>query len=69
MRVFSYWGVCHTPPLDRQIPVKILPCPKLGIAGGEKEIDSYKNNYRSEGIRIANARIKVIIFCKSRPLN
>ena len=30
---------------------------------------SYKNNYRSEGIRIANARTKVIIFCKSHPLN
>ena len=23
-------GVCHTPhPVDRQMPVKILPCPKL----------------------------------------
>ena len=30
---------------------------------------SYKNNYRSEGIRVANARTKMIIFCKSRPLN
>ena len=28
-----------------------------------------KNNYRSEGIRYANARTKVIIFCKSHPLN
>ena len=31
--------------------------------------NSYKNNYRSEGIRYANARTKVIIFYKSRPLN
>ena len=30
---------------------------------------SYKNNYRSEGIRVANAQTKVIIFCKSHPLN
>ena len=30
---------------------------------------SYKNNYRSEGIRVANARTKVIIFCKSRLVN
>ena len=30
---------------------------------------SYKNNYRSEGIRIANAQTKAIIFCKSHPLN
>ena len=29
----------------------------------------YKNNHRSEGIHVANARTKVIIFCKSRPLN
>ena len=29
----------------------------------------YKNNHRSEGIREANTRTKVIIFCKSRPLN
>ena len=29
----------------------------------------YKNNQRSEGIRVANARTKVIIFCKSRPSN
>ena len=27
---------------------------------------SYKDNYRREGIRVANARPKVIIFCKSR---
>ena len=26
----------------------------------------YKDNYRREGIRVANARPKVIIFCKSR---
>ena len=25
----------------------------------------YKDNYRREGIRVANARPKVIIFCKS----
>ena len=31
--------------------------------------DYYKNNHRSEGIRVANARTKVIIFCKSRPFN
>ena len=31
--------------------------------------NSYKNNHRSEGIRVANARTKVIIFCKSRPFN
>ena len=31
--------------------------------------NSYKNNHRSEGIRYANARTKVIIFCKSRPSN
>ena len=31
--------------------------------------DSYKNNHGSEGIRVANARTKVIIFCKSRPSN
>ena len=31
--------------------------------------NSYKNNYRSEGICYANARTKVIIFCKSCPLN
>ena len=30
---------------------------------------SYKNNHRSEGIRIANARTKMIIFCKSGPIN
>ena len=30
---------------------------------------SYKNNHCSEGIRYANARTKVIIFCKSRPSN
>ena len=29
----------------------------------------YKNNHRSEGIRIVNASTAVIIFCKSRPLN
>ena len=27
---------------------------------------SYKDNYRREGIRVANARPKVVIFCKSR---
>ena len=27
---------------------------------------SYKDNYRREGIRVVNARPKVIIFCKSR---
>ena len=26
------------------------------------ELNSYKNNHRSEGIRVANARTKVIIF-------
>ena len=30
---------------------------------------SYKNNYRMECIHYANARHKVIIFCKSHPLN
>ena len=30
---------------------------------------SYKNNYRREGIRVANAQPKVIIFCKSHPSN
>ena len=30
---------------------------------------SYKNNYHSEGIHVANAQTKVIIFCKSHPLN
>ena len=30
---------------------------------------SYKYNYRREGVRVANARPKVIIFCKSRPCN
>ena len=34
-----------------------------------RKMISYKNNYRSEGIRVANAWTKVIIFCKSRPLN
>ena len=29
----------------------------------------YKDNYRGEGIRYANARPKVFIFWKSRPLN
>ena len=29
----------------------------------------YKNNYRRVGIRVVNARPKVIIFCKSRPSN
>ena len=29
-------------------------------------VGSYKDNYCREGIRIANARPKVIIFCKSR---
>ena len=29
----------------------------------------YKNNYCMECIHIANARHKVIIFCKSHPLN
>ena len=24
-------GVCRTPPVDRQMPVKILPCPKLRL--------------------------------------
>ena len=28
---------------------------------------SYKDNYRQECIRVANARLEVIIFCKSRP--
>ena len=31
--------------------------------------NSYKYNHRREGIRVANARPKVIIFCKSRPVN
>ena len=30
---------------------------------------SYKNNYRSECIRVVNAQTKVIIFCKSCPSN
>ena len=30
---------------------------------------SYKNNYHSECILEENARTKVIIFCKSHPLN
>ena len=30
------------------------------------QMRSYKDNYRREGIRVANARPKVIIFCKSR---
>ena len=35
-----------------------------------RESDNYyKNNHRSEGIHVANARTKVIIFCKSCPLN
>ena len=29
----------------------------------------YKYNHRREGVRVANARPKVIIFCKSRPSN
>ena len=36
---------------------------------GQVGVNSYKNNHRSEGIRVANARTKVIIFCKSRPFN
>ena len=32
-------------------------------------INYYKNNYRSECIRVANALTAVIIFCKSRPSN
>ena len=32
-------------------------------------VDSYKDNYCREGIRIANAWPKVIIFCKSHPSN
>ena len=31
--------------------------------------NSYKYNHRMECIREANARHKVIIFCKSHPLN
>ena len=34
-----------------------------------RDAQYYKNNYRSEGIRVANAQTKVIIFCKSHPLN
>ena len=30
---------------------------------------SYKNNHLSSGIRVANAQTKVIIFCKSHPIN
>ena len=33
---------------------------------GKRPVYSYKNNYRSERIRVANARTKVIILCKSR---
>ena len=32
-------------------------------------VSSYKYNHRREGIRYANARPKVIIFCKSCPRN
>ena len=32
-------------------------------------LDYYKYNHCREGIRIANARPKVIIFCKSHPSN
>ena len=42
----------------QQAEIEIL---KKRLAG-----DSYKDNYRREGIRVGNARPKVIIFCKSR---
>ena len=38
------------------------PMPKSGI---RIPVHYYKDNYRREGIRVANARPKVIIFCKS----
>ena len=36
-------------------------------SNGVNERISYKDNHRREGIRTANARPKVIIFCKSWP--
>ena len=41
----------------------------VGKKATGQEVDgcSYKDNHRREGIRYANARPKVIIFCKSRP--
>ena len=41
---------------------KLLPEQRVSYCEGIY----YKNNYRSEGICIANARTKVIILCKSR---
>ena len=29
--VSAHGGVWHTPPVDRDMPVKILPCPKLRL--------------------------------------
>ena len=36
------------------------------MMGGPPVMIYYKDNYRREGIRVVNARPKVIIFCKSR---
>ena len=38
--------------LETNTPIINPACPRI----------SYKNNYRSEGIRVVNARTKVIIF-------
>ena len=42
---------------------------KRGGGDSSTYIVSYKYNHRREGVRYANARPKVIIFCKSRPSN